>query len=138
MSSVERGWSELVLRGDAAKSGIIEAAGGLLSLSDVAALLETSTAYVEERTQRRELLAVPLPGGELGFPATQFDAGLVRGGVGIVAEAGVRLDPWVLLSILTENLEDEQEGILLEGLDDAAVRDDVLSRLASYGEHVAT
>lgn len=134
----EHDWSELLLRGATAKGEIMEAAGGLLSSSEAAALLKISVPGVKQRVQRRGLLAVPLPGGQWGFPARQFDReGRVREGVPSVAAAGAGLDPWVLLSILVDDAEDDREGILLERLDDPAVRDDVLSRLASYGEHAA-
>ncbi|HEX8692273.1 MAG TPA: hypothetical protein VF746_07635 [Longimicrobium sp.] len=134
----EHDWSELLLRGAAAKSEIMEAVGGLLSSSEAAALLKISVPGVKQRVQRRALLAAPMPGGQWGFPARQFDRdGRVREGVPAVAAAGAELDPWVLLSILADDVEDERGGILLERLDDADVREDVLSRLATYGEHVA-
>lgn len=134
----EHDWSELLLRGAAAKSEIMEAAGGLLSSSEAAALLKISVPGVKQRVQRRGLIAVPLPGGQWGFPARQFDrGGRVRPGVAAVAAAGADLDPWVLLSILVDEAEDGRGGILLERLDDAGVREDVLSRIATYGEHVA-
>ncbi len=133
----EHDWSELLLRGAAAKSEIMEAAGGLLSSSEAAALLKISAPGVKQRVQRRGLLAVPLPGGQWGFPARQFDRdGRVRAGVAAAATAGAGLDPWVLLSILVDDAEDGQ-GILLERLDDPRVRADALSRLATHGEHVA-
>ncbi len=134
----EHDWSELLLRGAAAKSEIMEAVGGLLSSSEAASLLKITVPGVKQRVQRRAVIAVPLPGGQWGFPARQFDRdGRVRPGVAAVAAAGADLDPWVLLSILTDDVEDEQGGILLERLDDAGVREDVLSRLATYGEHAA-
>jgi len=131
-------WSELLLRGAAAKGEIMEAVGGLLSSSEAAALLKISVPGVKQRVQRRAVLAVPLPGGQWGFPARQFDRdGRVRPGVAAVAAAGAELDPWVLLSILVDDAEDERGGILLERLDDTGVHDDVLARLATYGEHAA-
>jgi hypothetical protein len=134
----EHDWSELLLRGAAAKSEIMDAVGGLLSSSEAAALLKISVPGVKQRVQRRALIAVPLPGGQWDFPARQFDrGGRVRPGVAAVAAAGVDLDPWVLLSILVDEAEDGRGGILLERLDDAGVREDVLSRIATYGEHVA-
>lgn len=134
----EHDWSELLLRGAAAKSEIMEAVGGLLSSSEAAALLKITVPGVKQRVQRRAVIAVPLPGGQWGFPARQFERdGRVRPGVAAVAAAGAELDPWVLLSILVDDAEDEQGGILLERLDDAGVLADVLSRLATHGEHAA-
>ncbi|MBD0321692.1 MAG: hypothetical protein ICV87_15255, partial [Gemmatimonadetes bacterium] len=93
----EHDWSELLLRGAVAKGEIMEAAGGLLSSSEAAALLKISVPGVKQRVQRRALLAVPLPGGQWGFPARQFDRdGRVRPGLAAVAAAGAELDPWVL------------------------------------------
>lgn len=133
----EHDWSELLLRGAAAKSAIVNAAGGLLSSSEAAALLKISVPGVKQRVQRRALLAVPLPGGQWGFPAQQFDReGHVRPGVAAIAAAGAALDPWVLLSIVVDDAEDGR-GILLERLDDAGVLRGVLSRIATHGEHVA-
>jgi hypothetical protein len=133
----EHDWSDLLLRGATAKREIVAAAGGLLSSSEAAALLHISVPGVKQRVQRRAVLAVPLPGGQWGFPARQFDEqGRVRPGVAAVAAAGAALDPWVLLSILVDDAEDGR-GILLERLDDAGVLRDVLSRLATHGEHAA-
>ncbi|HEX8363517.1 MAG TPA: hypothetical protein VF613_25580 [Longimicrobium sp.] len=134
----EHDWSELLLRGAASKSAIIEAAGGLLSSSEAAALLKISVPGVKQRVQRRALIAVPMPGGQWGFPARQFDAeGRVRPGIAAVSAAGAALDPWVLLSILVDDAEDGA-GILLERLDEPGVLHDVLSRLATHGEHAAS
>ena len=135
----EHDWSELLLRGAMAKSEIMEAAGGVLSSSEAAALLKISVPGVKQRVQRRALIALPLPGGQWGFPARQFEQdGRVRAGVARVAAAGAELDAWVLLSILVDDVEDERGGVLLERLDDADVLADVLSRLATHGEHVAS
>ena len=134
----EHDWSELLLRGAAVKEELMEAVGGLLTSFQAAALLKISVQGVKQRVQRRTVLAVPLPGGQWGFPALQFGPdGRVRAGVPAVAAAGAGLDAWVLLSIVADEVEDERGGILLERLDDDAVREDVLARLASYGEHAA-
>jgi hypothetical protein len=42
-----------------------------------------------------------------------------------------------VLSILVDEPEDGSGGTLLERLDEAAVRADVLTRIATYGEHGA-
>jgi hypothetical protein len=93
---------------------------------------------VAHRKANRMLLCVQLHGGDAGFPAHQFlRDGSVRDGVADVVAAGVRLDPWALLSILVDEVEDDTGGTLLERLDEPAVLADVLNRLATYGEHVA-
>jgi hypothetical protein len=131
-------WTELLLRGADAKSRIAELAGGLLSPLETAHVLKISVPGVKQRLERRKLLAVPLPGGQRGFPALQFDAdGRVREGVAEVAAAAAAVEPWALLAILVDEVEDPSGGTLLERLGDEAVRNDVLGRIASHGEHGA-
>ena len=131
-------WTDLLLRGAEAKNQIARLAGGLLSSSQAAEVLRISVPGVKQRLERGKLLAVPLPGGQRGFPALQFQQdGHVRKGVAEVAAAGAHLDPWALLAILVDEDEGAPGGTLLERLGDDDVRADVLSRLASYGEHAA-
>jgi hypothetical protein len=131
-------WTELLLRGAEAKSRVAALAGGLLSSSQAAAVLRISVPGVKQRLERGKLLAVPLPGGQRGFPALQFgEDGHVRAGVAEVAAAGAHIDPWALLSILTDENDGAAGGTLLERLGDEAVLADVLSRVRSYGEHAA-
>jgi hypothetical protein len=131
-------WTDLLLRGAEAKNQIARLAGGLLSSSQAAEVLRISVPGVKQRLERGKLLAVPLPGGQRGFPALQFQQdGHVRKGIAEVAAAGAHLDPWALLAILVDEDEGAPGGTLLERLGDDEVRADVLSRLASYGEHAA-
>lgn len=130
-------WAELLLRGAEAKRQIAEMVGGLLSSSQAAAVLGISVPGVKQRMDRHKLLAVPLPGGQWGFPALQFaEGGRVRSGVAEVAKAGVGVDAWTVLSILVDDADDGS-GILLERLVDPAVLRDAVHRLETYGEHVA-
>ena len=136
-SASENDWSELLLRGAEAKNRIAQVVGGLLSSSEAAAILGISVPGVKQRMDRRKLLAVPLAGGQWGFPALQFaEGGQVRPGVPEVAKAGAQHDPWTVLSILVDDVPDGS-GILLEHLEDPATLRDVLQRLETYGEHVA-
>jgi hypothetical protein len=136
-ASSENDWAELLLRGAEAKSRIAELVGGLLSSSEAAVILGISVPGVKQRMDRQKLLAVPLPGGQWGFPALQFaEGGRVRPGVPEVAKASAKHDAWTVLSILVDDVPDGS-GILLERLDDPAVLRDVLHRLESYGEHAA-
>ncbi|HET7230126.1 MAG TPA: hypothetical protein VFJ16_09000 [Longimicrobium sp.] len=131
-------WTELLLRGADAKSRIMELAGGLLSPLEAAKVLKISVPGVKQRLERRKLLAVPLPGGQRGFPAFQFDRdGRVREGVAEIAAAGAPIEPWALLAILVDEVEDPAGGTLLERVGDEDVRADVLQRIATYGEHGA-
>jgi hypothetical protein len=130
-------WAELLLRGAEAKNRIAELVGGLLSSSEAAAILGISVPGVKQRVERHKLLAVPLPGGQWGFPALQFaDGGRVRAGVPEVVKAGSGVDAWTVLSILVDDTPDGS-GLLLEHLDDPAVLRDAVHRLQTYGEHVA-
>lgn len=131
-------WTELLLRGADAKSQISSLAGGLMSPLEAARVLKITVPGVKQRLERRKLIAVSLPGGQRGFPALQFaENGHVRSGVPEVAAAAADMDPWALLAILVDEVEDASGGTLLERLGEEAVRADVLARLASYGEHGA-
>lgn len=131
-------WTELLLRGADAKSQIATLAGGLLSPLETARVLKITVPGVKLRLERRKLLAVPLPGGQRGFPALQFhEDGRVRDGIAEVAAAATHVDPWTLLSILVDEPGDGGGGTLLERLDEETVRTDVLGRIATYGEHGA-
>lgn len=131
-------WTELLLRGAETKNRIAEIVGGLLTPLETARVLNISVPGVKQRLERRKLLAVPLPGGQRGFPALQFGPdGRVRGGVPQVAAAGAGIDPWALLSILADEVEDEAGGTLLERIGEDSVRADVLNRIATCGEHGA-
>lgn len=133
----ENDWAELLLRGAEAKSRIVEMVGGLLTSSQAAAILKITVPGVMLRMGRRKLLALPLPGGQWGFPALQFaEGGRVREGVPEVAKAGADIDPWVVLSILVDDVPDGS-ATLLERLDDPAILSNAVHRLETYGEHVA-
>jgi hypothetical protein len=135
--AAEDDWTDLLLRGAEAKNQIAMLAGGLLSSSQTAEVLRITVPGVKQRLDRGKLLAVPLPGGQRGFPALQFHQdGRVRQGIAEVAAAGARLDPWALLAILVDEAE-PAGGTLLERLGDEDVLADVLSRLAGYGDHSA-
>jgi hypothetical protein len=129
---------ETLWEGNAVQRQIAEFAGGLLSSWEVAERLQISPEHVTSRLSRRELLAVPLPDGRTGFPALQFQKdNRLRIGVPEVAKAGAHVDPWVLISILVDDVEDDFGGILLERLNESVVLADVLNRLATYGTHGA-
>lgn len=104
----------------------------------MAELLGITISAVNQRKNRhRSILAVPLSGGEWGFPARQFVDGRIRAGVAEVVRTGGGMNPWVLLSILLDPVAEDDGPTLLDRLDDEAVRDDVLARVRSHGEHVA-
>ncbi|HYW12689.1 MAG TPA: hypothetical protein VE871_12060 [Longimicrobium sp.] len=137
-AAAENDWAELLLRGAESKRQIAELVGGLLTSSQAAEVLHISVPGVKQRMDRRKLLAVPLPGGQWGFPSLQFqEGGKVRPGIAEVAKAGSHVDPWVLVSILVDDVVDGSGGMLLERLDEPRVFADVMNRLATYGKHGA-
>lgn len=132
-------WTRALARGAARKQEMIQRAGGVLSSGEVAELLGITVSAVNQRKSRhRSILAVPLSGGEWGFPARQFVDGVVRTGVAEVVRAAGEMNPWVLLSILLDDAREAGGPTLLDRLDDPAVRADVLQRVGTYGEHTAT
>ena len=134
----ESAWTRALARGAARKQELIERAGGVLSSGQVAELLGITVSAVNQRKNRhRSILAIPLAGGEWGFPARQFVDGEVREGVAEAVRAAGDLNPWVLLSILLEPAGAPDGPMLLDRMDDDAVRRDVLNRVRSHGEHVA-
>lgn len=134
----ESAWTRALARGAARKQEMIQRAGGVLTSNEVAELLGVTVSAVNQRKNRhRSILAVPLSGGEWGFPARQFVDGAIRDGIAEVVREAATLNPWVLLSILLDNAAGEIGPTLLDRLDDPVVLADVLHRLRTYGEHVA-
>ena len=135
----ESAWTRALARGAARKQEMIQRAGGVLTSSEVAELLGITVSAVNQRKNRhRSILAVPLSGGEWGFPARQFVDGAIRDGVAEAVREAADLNPWVLLSILLDDVSEEGGPTLLDRLDDPAVRADVLHRVETYGEQLAT
>jgi hypothetical protein len=134
----ESGWTRALARGAARKQEMIQRASGCLSSSEVAELLGISVSAVNQRKNKhRSILAVPLSGGEWGFPVRQFAEAAVRPGVAEVVRAASEMNPWILLSILLEPVAEEGGPTLLDRLDQLSVRQDALDRVRTYGEHVA-
>lgn len=133
----ETATTRALARGAAAKQEMLQAAGGSLSSGAAARLLGKTVSAVNQRRARNQILAVPLSGGEWGFPAAQFSSGDLRSGVAEVASAAGTMNPWVLLSILLDRVPGSDSRII-DSLDDSAVLEDVLARVRSYGEHGAS
>jgi hypothetical protein len=134
----ESGWTNALARGAARKQEMIQRANGCLSSGQVAELLGISVSAVNQRKNKhRSILAVPLSGGEWGFPVRQFAEEGIRPGVAEVVKAAGEMNPWILLSILLEPVAEEGGPTLLDRLDDPAVREDALNRVRTHGEHVA-
>lgn len=133
----ESGWTRAMARGAVRKQEMIERAGGVYSSSEAAALIGITVSAVNLRRKRGRILAVPLSGGEWGFPARQFAEGEVRAGVADVVEAASGMNPWVLLSILLEPVQGADGLVILDRLDDDGVRAAVLARVRDFGSHGA-
>lgn len=134
----ESAWTRALARGAARKQDLIARAGGCFSSGQVADLLGISVSAVNQRKNKhKSIFAVPLSGGEWGFPVRQFVDGDVRRGVADVVRAAADMNPWVLLSILLDDAGEDGGPAVLDRLDNEPVRADVLQRVRSYGEHVA-
>lgn len=130
----ETATTRALARGAAAKQEMLQSAGGYLSSGEVASLLGKTVSAVNQRRARNQILAVPLSGGEWGFPADQFASGDLRAGIAEVVGAAATMSPWVLLSILLDRVPGSAMR-MIDALEDLAVRGDVLARVRSYGEH---
>ncbi len=115
-----REWSEAFDRGTAACASALDIAGGALSSREVAELLGIEIGLVEQMPHHRELIAIPLPNGEQGYPTRQFAPnGRVRDGLkDVLAAFSKDEDPRVILAFLTNPDPVSGEGIAFDALDD--------------------
>lgn len=113
-------WSEALDRGTAACASALDIAGGALSSREVAELLGIEIGFLEQMSRHRELIVIPLPNGDWGYPARQFAPdGRVRGGLkDVLAAFSKDEDPWVILAFLTNPDPLSGEGIAFDALDD--------------------
>jgi hypothetical protein len=130
----ETAMTRALARGAVAKQEMILEAGGCFSSGEVAKLLGITQSGVNLRRSRNTILAVPLSGGEWGFPARQFEDGELRPGLAEVLRAASGKNPWWLLSILLDPVAGSKDTFLIEALDRPEVLGDVLTRIATYGE----
>jgi hypothetical protein len=88
-------------RGVDARENLLRRAGGVLRLGDVARRLGVTPQAVSGRRGRGTILAVPLPSGEMVYPACQFtDEGPTLPGLSrFLAAFGVE-SPWTRLAVL--------------------------------------
>ncbi|HEX8360109.1 MAG TPA: hypothetical protein VF613_08380 [Longimicrobium sp.] len=126
----ETATTRALARGAVAKQEMIQEAGGCLSSGEVARLLGVTASAVNQRRARQMILAVPLSGGEWGFPARQFEGREVRPGVAEVVRAAGEMNRWVLLSLLLDPVGEAGEAAL-DALDREEVRAEVRARLGS-------
>lgn len=103
----------------AAKQGIIEMAGGLISTSDAAEILGISPSAVRKRIERGRLLSIPSASGEHRLPRVQFRDGTALAGVEAVLMAMHIEDPWMRTQLF---LDPDVIGALRDGRVEDAVR----------------
>lgn len=129
-----------IARGAEHKQALIAEAGGLLTTTEVAALLGISRQAVYKQRRQRKLLAVP-HGGEEKFPAIQFGQadGRPLPGLARILEALGLEGAWGSLDFLVTPDDDALEGFspidMLRAHPDRL--DEVVSLAATQGEHGA-
>lgn len=121
----------LLAAGAKTKQDILERAGGILGVNDVAALLGITRQAVDKRRRAHRLIAIS-QGHDYAYPAAQFTRdGLVPGLDQALAAMPIR-DPWMRLEWLL-TADDELEGSSpLEALK-AGLTDEVVANAAGYG-----
>ena len=117
--------------GLARKTELVEMAGGLYTLAQVASLLNVSEEIVEDRHKAGMLIAVR-SGGKYGYPARQFTSdGIVEGLAAILEAIPVRAD-WMRLEWLLVP-DDALDGLApLEALKAGRI-DDVIDIARGHG-----
>ena len=117
--------------GFARKTELVEMAGGLYPLAQVASLLNVSEEIVEDRHKAGMLIAVR-SGGKYGYPACQFTSDGIVEGLAVILEAiPVRAD-WMRLEWLLVP-DDALDGLSpLEALKEGRI-DDVIDIARAHG-----
>jgi len=123
------------VRGVAARERLIEKAGGMLRIGEVAEMLGVSRAAIHARRTRGTLLAVPLPSGEEVYPGCQFTGEGVPRRLAPFLAAFCEAGPWTKLSVLLapSRLHDGRSALDLLG---AGEVDAAVAIAARYGEHL--
>lgn len=88
-----------IARGAEIRAGLIEAAGGVLSATQVAAMLGITRAAVDKRRLARRLLALRIR-GDWAYPAAQFQDAATPEGLSDVLAAMADASPWSVLETL--------------------------------------
>jgi len=88
-----------IARGGEIRAALIEAAGGMLSATQVAAMLGITRAAVDKRRQARRLLALRIR-GDWAYPAAQFQDAATPEGLSDVLAAMADASPGSVLDML--------------------------------------
>jgi hypothetical protein len=117
------------------RARLLERAGGVLRVGEVAGLLGISPQAVHARRGRATILALPLPNGEQVYPACQFDDAGVIDGLREVLAAFRDVDAWTQLSVLLAGSRRFGGKSAIELLREGEI-ESALGIAATYGEHV--
>jgi hypothetical protein len=121
----------LIAGGLARKTELVEMAGGLYQLPQVASLLNVSEEAVEDRHKAGVLIAVR-SGGIYGYPACQFTSDGIIEGLAVILEAMPMRDDWMRFEWLLVP-DDALEGLSpLEALKEGCI-DDVIDVTRAQG-----
>jgi hypothetical protein len=121
----------LIAGGLARKTELVEMAGGLYPLPQVASLLNISEEAVEDRHKAGVLIAVR-SGGIYGYPACQFTSDGIIEGLAVILEAMPMRDDWMRFEWLLVP-DDALEGLSpLEALKEGRI-DDVIDVARAQG-----
>ena len=121
----------LIAGGLARKTELVEMAGGLYSLPQVASLFNVSEEAIEDRHRAGRLIAVR-SGGVYGYPACQFTSDGIVEGLAAILEAMPMRHDWMRLEWLLVP-DDALEGLSpLEFLKEGRI-DDVIDVARAQG-----
>jgi len=105
-----------LMRGAQRKMELTEQAGGMLSSSRAAEILSISPQALHKRQAKGGLIAVALIGGDLGYPAFQFESDQVTAGIGEILAAIAIDDPWMRLNFILSPLDELGETSPLDAI----------------------
>lgn len=111
---------------------LLEDAGGVYEVAEVADFLGVTPAAVHQRRQRGTLLAVRSPNGQWLYPAFQFDPPDLANGIGPVLTAFRVDEPWTKLSVLLSSASSLGGMRPIDALRAGDV-DGAIEAVASYG-----
>jgi hypothetical protein len=115
---------------------LLEKAGGVLGVAEVAQLLGLTRDAVDKRRKRERLVAVDLGRHGWRYPAFQFTGNRLLVGLEEALEALRPEDGWVALSFFLEEAEELGGRTPAEALADGET-EAVIEVAGLYGEHVA-
>jgi hypothetical protein len=128
---------QALMRGAKLKEELIEKAGGLLSSRTAANLLGISPQALHKRMHNGPLVAIGLAGGDLGYPAFQFESEAMQTGVAAVLEAIGVDEPWGRLNFLFLRLDELGGATAVDAIRAGKIAKAVLAA-SHYGEHGAS